>query len=164
MTRPATYTSPTHAVGVAMVLAQLAISVQLIAGVAKMPALRNATADGLADMLPVVMFTSLVVALAAIVVTSRSCRDADSTIVALRVEAAAKAALSGMSLAYAASLTFTYGWAGGATTQTYAWALGLGFAVRSWQIRRDVRRVRAAKLAAIPASPPPLGEPSDKEA
>lgn len=163
MTRPATYTSPTHAVGVGMVLAQTAIAVQLLLGTSTTPALSHAAGDVVAGLLPALMLTACLAALAAITVTARSRPGVSSTLIALRVEATAKATLAGMSLAYAASLTSAYGWSGSPTTQTYAWGMGLAFGVRSWQIMRDVRRLRTATAASVPADPPPLGDPTDEE-
>ena len=68
-----------------------------------------------------------------------------------------------MSLAYAASLTWAYGWAGGPTTQTYAWGIGLGLCARAWQVRRDLRALRGALANPAPATPAPLGEPTTTE-
>lgn len=158
MSRPATITSPTHGVGVLMVIAQGALAVQLITGVARTDALDHLLPDPIAALVPAIMLGSAIASLAGITAVTRA-ETAGQTLPWLVVEACAKALLAGTSLAYAWSLTDTYGWSGGATTQTYAWALGVGLCVRVLQIVRDRRRLRMATAHPQPATPAPLAEP-----
>ncbi|MBD2760083.1 hypothetical protein IEE94_11245 [Yimella sp. cx-573] len=158
-TRPVTITSPGHAVGITMILTQTAIAVQLLLGTTTTTALIKALGSAAGSLLPALMLCASLVALSAAVAVSRA-RNAATIGTWLAAEALAKAVLGAISIAYAASLTLTYGWSSGSITQTYAWALGLGFCARAVQVWRDRLHLRRAAAEDLPATPPPLGEPA----
>lgn len=160
MTRPATITSPTHAGGVLAIVGIGALAVQLLLGTAQPKALADLIGHHAASVLvPLLMFTAAVGALLCVLAVPRMADPAG----ALRVEVACKATLAVTTLAYGASLTAAYGWSGGPATQTLTWAAGTGFAARSVQVARDLRRLRRSREAGVPAIPPPLGEPDPSE-
>lgn len=153
--KPVTVTSPTHASAVAFVLGQLALAVQLVNGTATTRALDTAIGRGAAWVVPVVMIAACAGVLTSVATMKRLADPSD----ALRLEGVSWALLGIVSLAYAWSLTSTYGWPGGATTQTYAWSFGVGCCGRVWQILRDLTRYKRAASIGAPADPAPLGEP-----
>ena len=78
---------------------------------------------------------------------------------ALVVEAVGALLLALTLTGYAVSLTLSFGWSGGPTTQTLAYGLGLGAAARTCQIVLELRRLRAAQASATAAGPV-LGDPT----
>lgn len=157
--RPVTITSPTHPVALAAYFAQVALAAQLVEGIATTRALDSAIGTASAWAVPLLMFAAGLGVIVAAIVVSRLPEPTD----ALRLEAWCVFILGVVSAAYALSLTLAYGWAGGATTQTYSWALAAGFIWRAWQAWRERCRLRRASAAAVPADPPPLGEPDTRE-
>lgn len=155
--RPFAITDPTHPGGVALVISQGLIGLWLLTGVATSPALGDTLPDGVFAVVPALMLGASIVALGAIAAVHRS-RDAIALLPWMAVEAAAKAVLGGVSLAYALALTSDYGFSGGPITQTYAWAAGVGLCWRTVQIVRQRARLRQAASNPLPATPAPLGE------
>ena len=78
---------------------------------------------------------------------------------ALVVEAVGALLLALTLTGYAVSLTMSFGWSGGPTTQTLAYGLGLGAAGRAAQIVLELRRLCAARATATVADPV-LGDPT----
>lgn len=160
MTKPATITSPSHAGGVAGIITAGALAVQLLVGVAQPKALGDLLGFYAASTLvPLLMFTAASGALLCVLAIPRLPDPAG----VMLVEIACKVVLGVTTLAYGAALTVVYGWSGGASTQTLAWGLGLGFTVRAFQIIRDLRALTRSQEAAVPATPPPLGETDVRE-
>lgn len=155
--RPVAITDPTHPVSVAVVIGQGLIGVWLLTGVATSPALGGTLPAGVFAVVPALMLGASIVALGAIAAVHRS-GGAVTLLPWMAVEAVAKAVLGGVSLAYAAAMSFTYGFTGGPTTQTYAWVIGAGLCVRTIQIVRQRARLRKAASNPMPATPAPLGE------
>lgn len=155
--RPVAITDPTHPVSVAIVVGQGLIGVWLLTGVATSPALGDTLPAAVFAVVPAMMLGASIVALGAIAAVHHS-RDAVALLPWMAVEAAAKAVLAGVSLAYALAMTFTYGFTGGPTTQTYAWVAGVGLGARTIQIVRQRARLRQAASHPMPATPAPLGE------
>ena len=78
---------------------------------------------------------------------------------ALVVESVGAVLLAITLVGYAVSLTMSFGWSGGPTTQTMAYGLGLGAAGRGAQIVLELRRLCAARASATAAGPV-LGDPT----
>jgi len=78
---------------------------------------------------------------------------------ALVVESVGSLLLALTLTTYAVSLTLSFGWSGGPTTQTLAYGLGLGAAARTLQIVLELRRLCAARASAT-AADPVLGDPT----
>lgn len=153
--RPVTVTSPTHTVAVTMVIGQAALAAQLLNGTATTKALDQMIGHGAAWIVPVAMIAASAGVLTSVATMKRLTDPSD----ALRLEGMCWGILAIVSIAYAWSLTAAYGWAAGATTQTYAWSLGVGSALRVWQILADLTAYKRAARAGHPADPAPLGEP-----
>ena len=161
VTSPVSIISPTHATGVAMVASQAFLSVLLLLGVGKTYALTDLLDHRSAEVLiPIVMLLSSCGALLAIVSVGRVCKYDSSELLraSLRMELVCKAILAMTTLLYAYALTSYYGFFDAPNIATYVWFTGVGFAVRTLQIARDLRSVVRAQKAGLAANPPPLGQ------
>ena len=156
--RPVAVTSPTHALAVAYTMGQLALAVQLVNGTATTRALDSFIGHGAEWLVPVLMVAACAGVLTSVATMKRLADPSD----ALRMEGISWTVLAVVSIAYALSLTVTYGWSSGATTQTYAWSFGVGGLARVIQILRDLHHLHRAKQAGTIADPAPLGEPNTR--
>ncbi|WP_191564964.1 hypothetical protein [Janibacter melonis] len=160
---PATLTSPDHALGIAMVCACAVLAVVTLMGVGTTTALTELVGhDIAATLIPMMIFTAACGSLFSIYAVVRA-RNATAEMQhgALIVELGCKVVLTITMATYAFALTKYY-W--GATNpainiQILIWFLTAGLGGRVWQIARDLRTVRRASAAGVPADPSPLGEP-----
>lgn len=160
--RPVTITSPTHALGISAVVTQATLALMLLLGYGTTDAVGTMLSLDVADvLLPLLMFTASVGALGSIVaVASAQCRNSATLLPAMRIELACKIALTFTTLTYTLALIQHYNFTEAPNITTYTLIAGLGFAARSWQIRRDMRRVKVALEAGVAANPAPLGDPT----
>lgn len=157
---PVTIISPTHGVGVAMVISQAFLAVLLLMGIGSTDALSHLlTQQWAAVLVPILILLSACGALLGIWSVTRVCRYDSSGLLqaSLRLELACKAVLTVTTLLYAYALTWYYGLYEAPNISVYVWFTGGGFAVRVVQIVRDLRAITRAHREGLAANPPPLG-------
>ena len=158
---PVSIISPTHAIGVAMVISQAILALLLLAGVGTTDALTALLGNaGATVLVPILMLLSSCGALLAIISVAWVSRYESSTLLraSLHMEGVCKTLLAAMTLLYAYAITDFYGATNVPNLSVYVWATGIGFAARSIQIFQDLRSLARAQKTGMAANPPPLGQ------